>query len=137
MLASLAPAFAEIASGLAAMTDAGERIAGSLRITTFEYAARTVLEPKLPAFLLQHPEVKVEVNVDAGLTDIVVGGFDAGIRFGETVAKDMIAVRVGPNLRTIVAGSPDCFARRPPPSAPADLAAHDCVAYRLPTSAAC
>ena len=134
LLESLAPALAEIASGLAGLADTGERIAGSLRITTFAYPAKMVLEPKLPAFLLRYPDVKVEVNVDSGLTDIVVGGFDAGIRFGETVAKDMIAVRVGPDLRTVVVATPDYFARRPPPQTPADLAAHDCVGYRLATS---
>ena len=134
LLDSLAPALAEIASGVVGLADAGERITGSLRITTFAYAATTVLEPKLPAFLLRHPEVKVEVDVNAGLTDIVAGGFDAGIRFGETVAKDMIAVRVGPDLRTVVVASPDYFGRRPPPETPADLAAHECVGYRMATS---
>lgn len=134
LLETLAPALADIASSVAALADDGDRISGSLRITTFSYPARTVLEPKLPAFLLRHPDVRVEVNVDGGLTDIVAGGFDAGIRFGETVAKDMIAVRVGPDLRTVVAGTPDYFRRHPAPQTPSDLAAHDCVGYRLATA---
>lgn len=134
LLQSLAPALADIAAGLADLADGGERIAGSLRITTFAYPAKTVLEPKLPGFLLRHPEVRVEVNVDSSLTDIVGGGFDAGIRFGDTVARDMIAVRVGPDLRTVVVATPDYFSRRPPPETPADLAAHDCVGHRLATS---
>ncbi len=134
LLLSLSPALADIAAGVAGLADAGGRVSGSLRITTFAYPARTVLEPRLPDFLLQHPDVRVEVNVDSGLTDIVAGGFDAGIRFGETVAKDMIAVRVGPDLRTVVVGTPAYFSRRPPPQTPADLAAHDCVGYRLATS---
>ena len=133
LLASLAPALAEIADGLAHLADEGDRIAGPLRITTFAYAAKTVLERKLPAFLLRHPDVTVEVSVDSGLTDIVAGGFDAGIRFGGTVAKDMIAVRVGPDLRTVVVGTPDYFRRRPAPHTPADLSAHDCIGYRLTT----
>ena len=134
LLETLAPALADIASSVAALADDGDRISGSLRITTFSYPARTVLEPKLPAFLLRHPDVRVEVNVDGGLTDIVAGGFDAGIRFGETVAKDMIAVRVGPDLRIVVAGTPDYFSRHPAPLTPPDLAAHDCVGYRLATA---
>lgn len=80
-----------------------------MRITPFAYAARMVLLPKLPAFLLAHPDIRAEVNIDDGLTDIVASGFEAGIRLGEAVAKDMIAVRLGPDLRTVVEGTPDYF----------------------------
>jgi DNA-binding transcriptional LysR family regulator len=93
-----------------------------------------VLVPKLPAFLLAHPEINVEVIIQDGLTDIVTSGFDAGIRLGETVAKDMIAVRVGPELRTVVVGTPSYFARIPPPETPYDLERHACIGYRLTTS---
>ncbi|PIK74464.1 LysR family transcriptional regulator, partial [Methylobacterium frigidaeris] len=78
-----------------------------------------------------HPAVSVEVVIDDRLTDIVAGGFDAGIRFGEAVERDMLAVRVGPDLRTVVVGTPGYFAQRPAPESPADLEAHDCINYRL------
>jgi len=90
--------------------------------------------PKLPAFLLAHPDIRVEVNIDDGLTDIVAAGFDAGIRLGEAVAKDMIAVRLGPDLRTVVVGTPEYFERCPPPLTPYDLDRHACIGYRLTTS---
>ena len=135
LLASVAPALAEIAQGVAAAREHdGGRITGVLRLTTFAYAAKTVLEPALPGFLLRHPDVRVEVDVDNGLTDIIARGFDAGIRFGETVEKDMISIRVGPDLRSVVVASPAYLAEREAPRTPADLSAHDCVGYRMATS---
>jgi len=131
LLQSLDPALAEIEHGLLALGEWRQALAGSVRLTTFSYAAQMVLEPKLPGFLLAHPEVQVEVSIDNGLTDLVAEGFDAGIRFGEHVDKDMIAVRVGPDLRTIVVGTPDYFARNPKPETPADLERHACIGYRL------
>ena len=110
---------------------------GRCGLTTFGYAARTVLAPRLPRFLLDHPDVSVEVIVDDRLIDLVAAGFDAGIRFGETVERDMVAVRVGPDLRTVVVGTPAYFARYPRPATPADLEAHRCVNYRLSAGAAC
>lgn len=134
LLRSLAPALAGIEDGLAALAEWREAPAGSVRITTFAHAAQMVLEPKLPAFLLANPAVQVEVSIENGLSDIVADGFDAGIRFGETVEKDMIAVRVGPDLRTVVVGTPGYFARHPEPETPADLDRHACVGYRLKSS---
>lgn len=134
LLQSLAPALAGIEDGLAALDAWRDQPRGALRITTFTYAAQRVLAPKLPAFLLAHPGIDVEVVVDNGLTDIVADGFDAGIRFGDTVEQDMIAVRVGPDLRTIVVGTPDYFARHPAPHTPDDLKDHACINYRLRTS---
>lgn len=134
LLRSLAPALDEIAGGLAALGDWRERPSGTIRLTTFSYAADTILEPALPKFLLAYPDVRVEIDVDDGLTDIVAAGFDAGIRFGDTVEKDMIAVKVGPDLRSAIVGTPDYFARHPPPETPWDLERHDCVNYRLKTS---
>lgn len=134
LLRSLTPALDEIERGLAALGDWRERPSGTIRLTTFSYAAETVLEPALPGFMLAYPDVRVEVDVDDGLTDIVAAGFDAGIRFGETVEKDMIAVRVGPDLRSAIVGTPDYFARHPPPETPWDLERHSCVNYRLKTS---
>ncbi len=131
LLRSLAPALAEIEQGLTALGAWRDAPAGTVRITTFAYAAQMVLEPKLPAFLLANPDVRVEVSIDSDLTDLVGEGFDAGIRFGEHVDGDMIAVRVGPDLRTIVVGTPDYFARHPAPDSPADLARHACIGYRL------
>lgn len=135
LLASVAPALAEISEGVAAArAHDGGRVTGALRLTTFAYAAKAILEPALPSFLLRHRDVRVEVEVNNGLTDIVAEGFDAGIRFGETVEKDMISVRVGPDLRSIVAASPAYLAERAAPQTPADLSAHDCLGYRLASS---
>lgn len=134
LLRSLNPAMAEIREGLDALAEWRGEPAGALRITTFAYAAELVLAPRLPAFLLSHPQVRVEVNVDDGLTDIVAAGFHAGIRLGDTVEKDMVAVRLGPPLRSAIVGTPDYFERRPAPHAPEDLSAHDCIGYRLSTS---
>lgn len=131
LLRSLDPALAEVERGLAALADWRGEPSGTVRLTTFSSAARSVLDPVLPRFLLDHPSVSVEVVVDDRLTDIVADRFDAGIRFGETVERDMVAMRLGPDLRTVVVGTPAYFARRPPPATPADLQAHNCVNYRL------
>jgi DNA-binding transcriptional LysR family regulator len=134
LLQSLNPALSDIEGGLEALAEWRDNPSGTVRITTFAYAARMVLVPKLPAFLLVHPDINVEVIIQDGLTDIVASGFDAGIRLGETVDKDMIAVRVGPELRTVVVGTPSYFARIPPPETPYDLERHACIGYRLTTS---
>lgn len=131
LLRTIGPALDDVARGLDALAEWRGEPSGRLRLTTFAYAARAILEPQLPRFLIDHPAVSVEVVVDDRLTDIVAAGFDAGIRFGETVEKDMIAVRVGPDLRTVVVGTPDYFARHPRPETPSDLEAHRCVNYRL------
>lgn len=134
LLQSLRPALSGIEEGLEALREWRDNPSGTVRITTFAYAARMVLLPKLPIFLLAHPEIRVEVSIDDGLTDIVAAGFDAGIRLGEAVAKDMIAVRLGPDLRTVVVGTPEYFKRYPPPLTPYDLDRHACIGYRLATS---
>ena len=134
LLTLLDPALRTIAQAVDGLAEWRDRPSGTVRITTFAYAARRVLLPKLPAFLLAHPDVRVEVDIDDGLTDIVAAGFDAGIRLGETVAKDMIAVKLGPALRTVVVGTPGYFRAHPPPQAPGDLAGHACIGYRLTTS---
>ncbi|WP_062018121.1 LysR family transcriptional regulator [Aureimonas sp. AU4] len=131
LLARLAPALHEIDAGLAALAEARTEPSGTVRVTTFGYIAQTVLEPRLPRFLLDHPAVEVEIHVAQELTDIVAAGFDAGIRFGDTVERDMVAVRVGPDLRTVVVGTPDYFERFAPPETPADLARHRCLCHRL------
>ena len=131
LLRSLDPALAELARGLSALADWRGVPSGAIRLTTFGSAARMVLAPSLPDFLRAHPEISVEVIVEDRLVDLVAGGFDAGIRFGETVDRDMVAVPVGPALRTVVVGTPAYFATRPMPASPADLEAHNCVNYRL------
>lgn len=134
LLQSLNPALSDIEKGLEAMAEWRGQPSGTVRITTFAHAARMVLLPKLPAFLLAHPDVRVEVDIEDGLTDIVASGFDAGIRLGETVARDMIAVKLGPDLRTVVVGTPSYFERYPKPLTPHDLDRHACIGYRLTTS---
>ena len=110
-----------------------DKPAGTVRITATENAAEAVLWPALEKLLPNYPDIKVEIVIDYGLTDIVAGQVDAGVRFGEQVAKDMIAVRIGPDIRMAVVGSPSYFAKRPPPRTPRDLTAHECINLRLPT----
>ncbi|RIY03699.1 LysR family transcriptional regulator [Aureimonas flava] len=131
LLMSLEPALAEIDQGLSALAYWRDAPSGALRLTTYSHGARTVLAPRLPRFLLDHPDIAVEVIVDDRLVDLVADGFDAGIRLGETLEADMVAVRVGPDLRTVVVGTPDYFAAHPHPETPADLKSHRCINYRL------
>jgi DNA-binding transcriptional LysR family regulator len=133
LLATVGPRFDDIEAEMSQLADLRERPAGTVRITTAEHAANSVLWPKLSRFLPQYPDIKVEIMVDYGLTDIVADRFDLGIRLGEQVAKDMIAVRISPDLKMAVVGAPAYFARRPPPLIPADLSHHDCINIRLPT----
>lgn len=130
---TVGPRFDEIDAELAALSDLREKPAGTIRITAGEHAAKAVLWPKLEALLPQYPDVKVEINVDHGFTDIVAQRYDAGVRLGEQVAKDMIAVRIGPEMRMAVVGAPSYLAKRPPPNAPQDLTGHDCINLRLQT----
>ncbi|QBM76588.1 LysR family transcriptional regulator [Sphingomonas sp. AAP5] len=131
LLSSLGPALQEVARGLSALADWRGIPSGAIRLTTFGYAARTVLAPILPQFLREHPDISVEVIVEDRLVDLVAGGFDGGIRLGETVDLDMVAVPVGPALRTLVVGTPGYFEGRSLPAAPADLENHNCINYRL------
>ncbi len=131
LLQSLGPALDEVAKGLTALADWRGAPSGALRLTTFSSAARMVLVPMLPRFLLDHPDISLEIIVDDRFADLVADGFDAGIRFNESVERDMVAVRIGSDMRTVIVGTPDYFARHPPPSSPEDLAAHRCINYRL------
>ena len=134
LLRIVGPAFDEIDHELAALSELREKPAGSIRLTTAEHAANTVLWPVLRRFLPEYPDIKVEVVVDSGLTDIVSERFDAGVRLGEQVAKDMIAVPVGPEMRMIVIGAPSYFTGRPTPRVPQDLAEHCCINLRFRTA---
>ncbi|HTR85662.1 MAG TPA: LysR substrate-binding domain-containing protein, partial [Reyranella sp.] len=107
--------------------------AGTIRLTAVDYVADTILWPKLAPFLKRYPDIKVEIVIDYGLTDIVAQRFDAGVRSGEQLAKDMIAVRIGPDMREAVVGAPAYFRRHPPPRRPRDLVDHACINLRLPT----
>ncbi|MBS1181927.1 MAG: putative transcriptional regulator LysR [Proteobacteria bacterium] len=133
LLASVGPLLDGIDSELAAVTAMRDKPAGTIRITTGEHAATTVLWPKLRQILPDYPDITVEVIIDYGLTDIVAERYDAGIRLGEHLAKDMIAVRIGPELRLVVVGAPGYFASHPAPLTPHDLVAHRCINTRLAT----
>lgn len=133
LLEIVAPRFEEIEAGLAALSELRDKPAGTIRITTAEHAGNSVLWPKLSTFLVDYPDIKVEITIDYGLTDIVAQRFDAGVRLGEQVEKDMIAVRIGPDMRMAVVGSPTYFSSRPLPETPHDLSAHNCINLRLPT----
>ena len=133
LLRTVGPRFDEIDAELAALNELREKPAGTIRITASEYAAELILWPALAKLLPEYPDIKVEIVVDYGLTDIVAERYDAGVRLGEQVAKDMIAVRIGPDMRMAVVGAPSYFARRKRPKAPQDLTAHDCINLRLPT----
>ncbi|MES1150369.1 MAG: LysR family transcriptional regulator [Dongia sp.] len=133
LLHSLGPRFEEIEAELQALGALRDKPSGTIRITTGEHAANEVLLPALERFLPSYPEITVEVMIDYGLTDIVAQRYDAGIRLGEQVAKDMIAVRIAPDMRMSVVGTPGYFAKRKKPKVPQDLTAHNCINLRLPT----
>jgi DNA-binding transcriptional LysR family regulator len=133
LLQNIAPRFEEIEAALGAVRELRAKPAGAIRITATEYAADAILLPKLAEFLPAYPDIKIEIVIDYGLTDIVAQRFDAGVRSGEQVAKDMIAVRIGPDLRMAVVGAPSYFQNRPEPKKPQDLIGHNCIGLRLPT----
>ena len=132
LLRSVGPRLEEIEAELAAIKELREKPAGTIRITATENAAETILLPKLAKLLPKYPDIKVEVIVDYGLTDIVAQRYDAGVRSGEQVAKDMVAVRIGPDMRMAVVGAPLYFKTRPEPNKPQDLIDHNCITLRLP-----
>jgi DNA-binding transcriptional LysR family regulator len=133
LLHTIGPRLDEIDAELAALSEFRDKPAGTIRITATDYAADTILLPKLTKFLRQYPDIKIEMIVDYGLTDIVAGRYDAGVRAGEQVAKDMIAVRIGPDMRSAVVGAPSYFKNRAEPKRPQDLIGHNCINLRLPT----
>lgn len=133
LVAMIAPRLEGIEDDIAALSDLRDKPAGSIRITASEHAANTILLPRIAGLLPDYPDIKVEINTDYRMVDIVEQRFDAGVRLGESIAKDMIAVRIGPDVRMAVVGTPAYFARRPPPRKPQDLTEHDCINVRLPT----
>jgi DNA-binding transcriptional LysR family regulator len=133
LLQSVGPRFEEIEAELGALAAFRDKPSGTIRITAVDYAVDCILWPKLAPFLRRYPDIKVEIVVDYGLSDIVAERYDAGIRGGEQVAKDMIAVRVSPDMRMAVVGSPAYLKKRPLPQRPQDLIEHECINLRLPT----
>src|SRR5882757_3134688 len=130
---NIGPRFDEMDVELAALSELRETPAGTLRITAIEYAADTILMPALAKLLPKYPDIKVEVITDYGLSNIIAERYDAGIRLGEQVANDMVAVRIGPDFRMVVVGAPSYFSSRKKPRTPKDLTSHNCINLRLPT----
>ncbi|WP_424811350.1 LysR family transcriptional regulator [Roseococcus sp. YIM B11640] len=129
----IAPRYEDIDAELQAVTALRDKPAGSIRLTASDYAARYVLWPRLVPFLKEYPDISVEITTENGLADIVAQRYDAGVRFGDQVSQDMVSVRIGPDVRFAVVGSPEHFQRHGVPQEPADLLRHPCVNFRLPT----
>jgi DNA-binding transcriptional LysR family regulator len=133
LLTTVGPRLEEVETELISLSELREKPSGSIRITSTDYGTDTILWPKLMPVLRKHPEIKVEIITDYGLTDIVAQRYDAGVRPGEQVAKDMVAVRIGPDIRMAVVGAPSYFKQRPEPKMPQELVHHACINLRLPT----
>ena len=133
LLNTIGPRLDEVETELVSLSDLRDKPSGTIRITSTDYATDTILWPKLIPLLRKYPDIKVEIITDYGLTDIVTERYDAGVRPGEQVAKDMIAVRIGPDIRMAVVGAPTYFSQRPEPKKPQDLIHHSCINLRLPT----
>jgi DNA-binding transcriptional LysR family regulator len=133
MLRTVAPRFEEIDAELAMLSERRLKPAGTIRISAGEHSALTVLQPALLRLLPQYPDIKVEIIAENRMTDIVADRYDAGVRLGDQVAKDMIAVRISADMRWLVVGAPAYFARQPAPNTPQELTQHNCINMRLPT----
>jgi DNA-binding transcriptional LysR family regulator len=133
LLRTVAPRFQEIEAALSEVTEMRDKPKGTIRITAGEHPAMTIMSSAIEQVVRNHPDVHVELIVDYGLTDIVASGFDAGVRLGEQVARDMVALRIGPDMRMAVVGSPSYFKGRTRPRVPQDLTEHSCINMRLPT----
>ena len=133
LLHAIGPHLDGIEAGIAALRALRDRPAGTVRLTANEHAATTLVYPAIARLVADYPEIEIEVNVDNGFADIVAGRFDAGIRIGEHVERDMVAVRIGPDMRMAIVGAPTYFERHPRPDSPRDLTGHHCINTRLPT----
>ncbi len=131
LLRSIGPRIEEIRRELMGLSELRDKPSGVIRLTATEYAAESILLPAVTKLVTEYPDIRVEIITDYGLIDIVKDKFDAGVRPGETIAKDMIALRIGPRMRMAVAGSPDYFSKRPKPVHPQDLTKHNCINLRL------
>ncbi|OWJ69226.1 LysR family transcriptional regulator [Inquilinus limosus] len=128
------PLFDQIATEIDAVSSLRDKPAGSIRITCTDHHIEAIFRPRLGAFLQRYPDIRVELDMNYTLVDIVAERFDAGVRIGEALEKDMVATRIGPDWRFSVVGSPAYFARRPPPATPRDLANHNCINIRMATA---
>lgn len=131
LLQRVAPRFQAINDELAAFEELRDKPAGTVRITASDFAMNTILWPKLSKLQPKYPDVKIEVSVESGLTDIVADRFDAGVRFGDQIAKDMTAVRISADIRMVIVGAPSYLEGRPQPKTPSDLTGHECINVRF------
>ncbi|ELN9317633.1 DNA-binding transcriptional regulator PgrR [Escherichia coli] len=134
LLSVLGPMLHDIDSAMASLSDLQNRPSGTIRITTVEHAAKTILLPAMRTFLKSHPEIDIQLAIDYGLTDVVSERFDAGVRLGGEMDKDMIAIRIGPDIPMAIVGSPDYFSRRSVPTSVSQLIDHQAINLYLPTS---
>lgn len=134
LIATLGPMLHDLDSAIASLGELRDRPVGTIRITTVEHAAKTILVPAMKRILPDNPDIKVEITIDYGLADVVADRFDAGVRLGGEIAKDMIAVRIGPDIPMAIVGSPDYFRIHPAPASPAQLIDHRAINLRLPSS---
>jgi DNA-binding transcriptional LysR family regulator len=133
LLTSIGPHFDGIEAELAALSELRDKPAGTIRITAGDHESQSILEPAVARLLRDYPDIRVEISVNLSFVDIVAERFDGGIRLGETVAQDMVAVRIGPDMRMAAVGAPSYFANRKLPRTPHDLAEHNCINLRFPT----
>lgn len=131
LIQRVAPRFEAITDELAAFEELRDKPAGTVRITASDFAANTILWPKLSKLQPKYPDVKIEIAIEPGLTDIVAERFDAGVRFGDQIAKDMTAVRISPDIRMVIVGAPSYLAGHPRPKTPSDLTEHECLNMRF------
>lgn len=136
LLERIGPHFDQIEIEVDALNDLREKPAGTVKIVASDYAISSVLWPKLKSFLPKYPDIKIELLLDNGLTDIVTERYDAGVRMGDQLANDMISARIGPDFRFAVVGSKSYFTKHPIPEKPQELTRHDCINYRFPSSGA-
>jgi len=134
LIATLGPMLHDLDTAVASLGELRDRPAGTIRITTVEHAAKTIIVPAMKRLLPDNPDIKVEITIDYGMADVVADRFDAGVRLGGDIAKDMIAVRIGPDTPMAIVGSPGYFCRHPAPTSPAQLIDHRAINLRLPTS---
>ena len=134
LLAALGPMLHDLDGAIASLGELRDRPAGTIRITTVEHAAKTIIVPALKRLLPKHPDIRIEMTIDYGLADVVADRFDAGVRLGGEIAKDMIAVRIGPDTPMAIVGSPAYLRAHPAPTSPTQLAEHRAINLRLPTS---
>jgi DNA-binding transcriptional LysR family regulator len=134
LLQNVAPRLEEIEAEIAAVSDLGDKPAGTVRITAIDHVIDKLLWPRLAPLLPQYPDLYVEINSDYRLVDIAADRYDIGVRYGDQVEKDMIAVRLTPDVPTMIVGSPSYFERRPIPTSPQELMKHNCITLRLASS---